>query len=93
MKWERETRWIHYDRESYQIFRKAGETQAIELVDAAERCAVDSKRVYALTGNGDLLAKPARLAVLEADDDGHRQERYDNDCCEQAHEISPCRSA
>ena len=29
-KWERETRWIYYDRENFQIYRKAGE-------DAADR--------------------------------------------------------
>ena len=27
-KWERETRWIYYDRENFQIFRKTGEAQA-----------------------------------------------------------------
>jgi hypothetical protein len=32
-KWERETRWIYYDRENYQVFRKAGEAKAIELID------------------------------------------------------------
>ena len=32
-KWERETRWIYYDRETFQIFRKAGEAHAIELTD------------------------------------------------------------
>jgi hypothetical protein len=32
-KWERETRWIYYDRENYQVFRKTGEAQEIELVD------------------------------------------------------------
>ena len=32
-KWEKETRWIYYDRENYQIFRKAGESEAVELVD------------------------------------------------------------
>jgi hypothetical protein len=32
-KWEKETRWIYYDRENYQIFRKTGESQAVELVD------------------------------------------------------------
>src|SRR5258707_1012627 len=26
-KWERETRWIYYDRENYQVFRKTGEAQ------------------------------------------------------------------
>ena len=32
-KWEKETRWIYYDRENYQIFRKTGESQAVEVVD------------------------------------------------------------
>jgi len=32
-KWEKETRWIYYDRANYQVFRKAGEAQAIELID------------------------------------------------------------
>jgi hypothetical protein len=32
-KWEKETRWIYYNRENYQVFRKAGEGQAVELVD------------------------------------------------------------
>ena len=32
-KWERETRWIYYDRENYQIFRKTGEDAA----DGADR--------------------------------------------------------
>jgi hypothetical protein len=26
-KWEKETRWIYYDRENYQVFRKAGEAR------------------------------------------------------------------
>ena len=32
-RWEKETRWIYYDRENYQVFRKSGEGQAIETVD------------------------------------------------------------
>lgn len=32
-KWERETRWIYYDRESFQVFRQAGESKTIELLD------------------------------------------------------------
>jgi hypothetical protein len=32
-KWEAETRWIYYDRENYQLYRKAGEGQPVELVD------------------------------------------------------------
>jgi hypothetical protein len=32
-KWERETRWIYYDRENFQIYRKTGDDQPIELLD------------------------------------------------------------
>jgi hypothetical protein len=32
-KWEKETRWIYYDRENFQIFRKRGEESGIELID------------------------------------------------------------
>ena len=32
--WERETRWIHYDRENYQIYRKTADSSPIELVDS-----------------------------------------------------------
>jgi hypothetical protein len=32
-RWERETRWIYYDRENFQIYRKAGEGSPVELID------------------------------------------------------------
>jgi hypothetical protein len=32
-KWEKETRWVHYDRENYQLYRRAGESKTIELID------------------------------------------------------------
>lgn len=32
-KWERETRWIYYDRETYQMYRKSGDAGRIELTD------------------------------------------------------------
>jgi hypothetical protein len=32
-KWQRETRWIYYDREKYRTFRKTGEGSEIEPVD------------------------------------------------------------
>jgi hypothetical protein len=32
-KWEQETRWIYYDRESFQTFRKAGDSGRIEMAD------------------------------------------------------------
>jgi hypothetical protein len=44
-KWEKETRWIYYDRETYQIFRKAGEAQAVELVDQGRHGLAAQRRV------------------------------------------------
>jgi hypothetical protein len=44
-KWEKETRWIHYDRESYQVFRKTGESQAIELLDEGRHALAGQRRV------------------------------------------------
>jgi hypothetical protein len=32
-KWERETRWIYYDRENFKIFSKRGDSKQIELID------------------------------------------------------------
>jgi hypothetical protein len=32
-KWETETRWLYYDRENFQVYRKAGEGGPIELMD------------------------------------------------------------
>jgi hypothetical protein len=32
-KWERETRWIYYDRETFQIYCKRGDSKEIELID------------------------------------------------------------
>jgi hypothetical protein len=31
--WERETRWIYYDRENFRIYRRTGDDKSIELVD------------------------------------------------------------
>ena len=36
-KWEAETRWIYYDRENFQLYRKAGEVHAVELIDEGRR--------------------------------------------------------
>jgi hypothetical protein len=30
--WERETRWVYYDRENYQLYRQAGQSKKVELV-------------------------------------------------------------
>src|SRR5262245_19048690 len=32
-KWERETRWIHYDRASFRMYRQPAESKSVELVD------------------------------------------------------------
>jgi len=44
-KWERETRWIYYDRENYQVYRKAGEAQAIEPIDEGRHGLAAQRRV------------------------------------------------
>jgi hypothetical protein len=44
-KWEKETRWIYYDRENFQIYRKAGESSPVELVDAGRHCLAPFGRV------------------------------------------------
>jgi hypothetical protein len=42
---ERETRWIYYDRENYQIYRKVGEAQKIELMDEGRHGLAGQRRV------------------------------------------------
>ncbi len=32
-KWEKETRWIYYDRENFQIYRKPAEDRPVEMID------------------------------------------------------------
>ena len=44
-KWEKETRWIHYARENFQVFRKAGESSPIELVDRGRHALASLGRV------------------------------------------------
>jgi hypothetical protein len=44
-KWERETRWVYYDREHYRVFRKAGEAQAIEPIDEGRHGLAAQRRV------------------------------------------------
>ncbi len=44
-RWEQETRWIYYDRENYQIFRKAGEGQALEVIDEGQHGLASLRRV------------------------------------------------
>jgi hypothetical protein len=44
-KWERETRWIYYDRENFQVFRKTGEAKAPELIDEGQHGFASQRRV------------------------------------------------
>jgi hypothetical protein len=44
-KWEQETRWIYYDRENYQIYRKGGEASPIELIDEGRHGLAPLRRV------------------------------------------------
>jgi Domain of unknown function (DUF4055) len=44
-KWEKETRWVYYDRENYQIYRKVGESSPIELVDEGRHGLASLRRV------------------------------------------------
>ena len=44
-KWERETRWIHYDRENFQVSRQAREQSPIELIDEGRHGLASLRRV------------------------------------------------
>ncbi len=44
-KWERETRWIYYDRENFQIYRKAGDERPLELIDEGRHGLAALRRV------------------------------------------------
>jgi hypothetical protein len=44
-KWERETRWIYYDRESFRVYRKSGDDGAIELIDEGAHGLASLRRV------------------------------------------------
>ncbi|MBV8902239.1 MAG: hypothetical protein JOZ22_01265, partial [Acidobacteriia bacterium] len=43
--WEVETRWIYYDRENFQIYRKKGEGQPIDLIDKGRHGLATLQRV------------------------------------------------
>ncbi len=43
--WEKETRWVYYDHEKFQIYRKAGESSPVELVDEGRHCLAPYGRV------------------------------------------------
>ena len=66
--WERETRWIYYDRENFQIYRKTGERGGIELVDEGRHglAALGRVPVFRMTiSDGLWLVNKAALLQLE----------------------------
>jgi hypothetical protein len=44
-RWEKETRWIYYDRENFRIYRKAGEGRPIEEIDTGRHGMASLRRV------------------------------------------------
>ena len=44
-KWEKETRWIYYDRERFQIYRKAGDASPMTLIDEGRHGFASLRRV------------------------------------------------
>src|ERR1019366_3587096 len=44
-RWEEETRWIYYDREKFQIYRKGGEGKPIEKIDEGRHALASLGRV------------------------------------------------
>ena len=67
-KWERETRWIYYDRERFQVFRKGNESSGIELVDEGRHGLAAERRVPIFrmeVSEGLWLMNKAALLQLE----------------------------
>jgi hypothetical protein len=67
-KWEKETRWIYYDRENFQIFRKTGEANPIELVDEGQHGFAPLRRVPVFemkVSDGLWLMNKAALVQVE----------------------------
>ncbi len=44
-RWERETRWIYYDQETFQMYRQAGANSPAELIDEGRHGLASLKRV------------------------------------------------
>ncbi len=67
-KWETETRWIYYDRENFQIYRKGSEKDPIELMDEGRHGLAALRRVplFELKATDGLwLTNKAALLQLE----------------------------
>ena len=66
--WTTETRWIYYDRENFQIFRKAAESKAVELIDEGRHGLAELRRVPLFemrVSEGLWLMNKAALLQLE----------------------------
>lgn len=67
-KWERETRWIYYDREGFLIYRKAGDSNPVELIDEGRHGLASLHRVPIFrlqVSEGLWLMNKAALLQLE----------------------------
>src|ERR1700730_9560193 len=67
-KWEKETRWIYYDRENFQIYRKTDESSPIELIDEGRHGLASLQRVPMFqlqVSEGLWLTNKAALLQLE----------------------------
>jgi hypothetical protein len=67
-RWERETRWIYYDRETFEVYRKTGEGRAIELIDGGRHALAPIRRVPLFelkVSEGLWLMNKAALLQLE----------------------------
>ena len=67
-KWDKETRWIYYDRTNYEVYRKSGETAEVELVDRGRHGLASLNRVPVFemrVSEGLWLMNKAALLQLE----------------------------
>jgi hypothetical protein len=66
--WRRETRWMYYDREMFQVYRSGGESSAMELVDEGRHGLAALRRVPLFklqVSEGMWLMNKAALLQLE----------------------------
>ncbi len=67
-RWEAETRWIYYDRENFQLYRKSGESQPTELISEGQHGLASLRRVPIFqlrVSEGLWLMNKAALLQLE----------------------------
>jgi hypothetical protein len=67
-KWERETRWVYYDRENFEIFRKSGDGGRMERIDSGRHGLASLRRVPVFqmrVTDGLWLMNKAALLQLE----------------------------